>query len=265
MDEPVRPDPEPSPAEPAHLLAAAPIARQPSPPIAAPDVGHVARHRPRLLHVEQAPDRPAAHRASPCSSRLRSSCSWSSTSADRRSGRSSSASSSRTCSMRRSSGWRGSAFHAGSRCCSSTRSSWSSSRRPSWWSCGRSARACDVHRGVPDRSRPRSRTCTPTSTCPRRSDEAIDGWLADLGQGVGGLNPGDLLPVVTGHRRHRRLDRRLHHHPGLGVLPDQGPPGADGCRRAIDARRVAARRAGDERASCSGCSASGCAASSSSA
>jgi predicted PurR-regulated permease PerM len=28
--------------------------------------------------------------------------------------------------------------------------------------------------------------------------EAVDGWLADLGQGVGGLNPGDLLPVVTG-------------------------------------------------------------------
>jgi predicted PurR-regulated permease PerM len=28
--------------------------------------------------------------------------------------------------------------------------------------------------------------------------EAVDGWLADLGKGVGGLNPTDLLPVVTG-------------------------------------------------------------------
>ena len=28
--------------------------------------------------------------------------------------------------------------------------------------------------------------------------QAVDGWLADLGQGVGGLNPADLLPVVTG-------------------------------------------------------------------
>jgi predicted PurR-regulated permease PerM len=28
--------------------------------------------------------------------------------------------------------------------------------------------------------------------------EAIDEWLANLGQGVGGINPGDLLPVVTG-------------------------------------------------------------------
>ena len=28
--------------------------------------------------------------------------------------------------------------------------------------------------------------------------EAVDGWLADVGQGVGGLNPTDLLPVVTG-------------------------------------------------------------------
>jgi predicted PurR-regulated permease PerM len=28
--------------------------------------------------------------------------------------------------------------------------------------------------------------------------QAVDGWLADLGQGVGGLNPTDLLPVVTG-------------------------------------------------------------------
>jgi predicted PurR-regulated permease PerM len=27
---------------------------------------------------------------------------------------------------------------------------------------------------------------------------AIDGWLADLGQGVGGLDPSDLLPVVGG-------------------------------------------------------------------
>lgn len=28
--------------------------------------------------------------------------------------------------------------------------------------------------------------------------QAVDGWLQDLGQGVGGLNPTDLLPVVTG-------------------------------------------------------------------
>jgi predicted PurR-regulated permease PerM len=28
--------------------------------------------------------------------------------------------------------------------------------------------------------------------------QAVDSWLADLGQGVGGLNPTDLLPVVTG-------------------------------------------------------------------
>ena len=28
--------------------------------------------------------------------------------------------------------------------------------------------------------------------------QAVDGWLSDLGQGVGGLNPTDLLPVVTG-------------------------------------------------------------------
>ena len=28
--------------------------------------------------------------------------------------------------------------------------------------------------------------------------EAIDSWLANLGQGVGGITPGDLLPVVTG-------------------------------------------------------------------
>ena len=28
--------------------------------------------------------------------------------------------------------------------------------------------------------------------------QAVDGWLADVGQGVGGLNPTDLLPVVTG-------------------------------------------------------------------
>jgi hypothetical protein len=28
--------------------------------------------------------------------------------------------------------------------------------------------------------------------------EAIDSWLANLGEGVGGIRPGDLLPVVTG-------------------------------------------------------------------
>jgi predicted PurR-regulated permease PerM len=28
--------------------------------------------------------------------------------------------------------------------------------------------------------------------------ETIDGWLASVGHGVGGLNPGDLVPVVTG-------------------------------------------------------------------
>jgi predicted PurR-regulated permease PerM len=33
---------------------------------------------------------------------------------------------------------------------------------------------------------------------PAEVRDAIDGWLASLGQGVGGFNPGDLLPVFTG-------------------------------------------------------------------
>src|SRR4029078_4162852 len=38
--------------------------------------------------------------------------------------------------------------------------------------------------------------------------EAIDSWLANLGQGVGGITPGDLLPVVTRSARGGGAARR---------------------------------------------------------
>ena len=201
MDEPVGPDPAPSPAEPVRPPAEA-STPPPEPPVeravrAADEGAHpgpaVARALRGTAHRSAEPPRRS------CRSRVRSSCSPSSISGARRSARSSSASSLPTFSICRSSGWPGSACPAGCRSCSSMRScvvvtaqALSIVLRP----LGDGAR--DVHPRVPDRSRPRSPTCTPTSTCRRRSARRSTAGSSTLGQGVGGIDPSALLPVVTG-------------------------------------------------------------------
>ena len=95
--------------------------------------------------------------------------------------------------------------------------------------------------------------------------QAVDGWLADLGQGVGGLNPTDLLPVVTG------IAGIVGSIVGYIIIPvwvfyliKDRPALAAAAERSMPAewRRG---RAGDQRARRSACSASGSGGSSSSA
>ena len=93
--------------------------------------------------------------------------------------------------------------------------------------------------------------------------EAIDSWLANLGQGVGGITPSDLLPVVTG------IAGVVGSIVGYMIVPVwvfyliKDRPALAAAAERVAARRMAAGRAGGRRDSGSACSASGSAARSS--
>ena len=116
----------------------------------------------------------------------------------------------------------------------------------------------DIHRRLPDVRRPDHRP-VPAPRSPAGRSRGDRPLAAEPGQGVGGIDPGDPAAGRDRDRRRPRLDRRVRDHPGLGLLPDQGPAGARE-RGGRHCPPSGGTTRGRSRGSCCACSASGSAA-----